>query len=463
MKGARASLLWRITSLHVLAILVLCVVLPLAVRVVLNATTADFQRETLQRHEAEIARSLHPGPNGLRLDLSSDVSTLYEHAYAGFGFAVTDGHGRTLFSSTPAPPFQRAHRGGVPTFRTERRGKAEFDVGDFPERIGGRTYWIQVSQDLSNSDVVVDDVVSEFLSRVAWLIVPVLALLLIADFITVRRALRPVVEASDLARGVTPTTLSVRLPAGRLPTEIAPLAHAVNEALDRLQRAFQAQREFTADAAHELRTPLSIQRVRLDALPEGRIKQELIADTDRMTRIVNQLLQAAELENFVLDQAERADLHAVAVEVVEFLAPVALKQGRRLALLGAEAPLWVNGDPQLLFGAIRNLVENALAHTRSGTTVKVRLEPDGLVKVMDRGEGIAPAERELVFRRFWRRDRSREGGAGLGLSIVARIAAVHRGQAWMEPRAGGGSVFCLRLNRASAPEPVEAGRQALTA
>ena len=96
MTRSGGSLLWRITSLHIAAVLVMAVTLPLSMRLVLNATAADFQRETLRRHEVEIARSLHLESGRLRLQLSPDVRTLYEHAYSGFGFAVSDAAGRTL-------------------------------------------------------------------------------------------------------------------------------------------------------------------------------------------------------------------------------------------------------------------------------------------------------------------------------------------------------------------------------
>jgi signal transduction histidine kinase len=447
--GPRRSLLWRITVLHLFAVLVISVALPLAVRVVLSGTAADFQRDTLIRHEAEIARSMRQGPDGLRLDLSPDVRTLFAHGYAGFVFRVLSADGRVLFSSTPTGlelslPDKEMKR----TYREERRAHSSYYVGDFPERVGGKLYWVQVGQDLNNSDVVIDDIVAQFLGRVAWFIIPILAVLMLADFVIVRRALAPVIDASAMAGAIGPATLSIRLPTDRLPKEIIPLAEAMNQALDRLQQAFQTQQEFTADAAHELRTPLSIQRVRLEELTDGSLKHELLADTDRMTRIVNQLLQATELEQIALRRDDLADLHQVSSEVVEFLAPMVLRDGRQIALTGVEGPVWVHGDSHLLFRALRNLVENALAHTPRGETVEVEVLEDGLVRVMDRGPGVPEADRDLVFRRFWRRDRTKGGGAGLGLSIVARIVHVHGGKVWVEGREGGGAAFVIRLKRA---------------
>jgi signal transduction histidine kinase len=445
------SLLWRITLLHLLAVIALAVALPLVVRVVLNSTASGFQNEALRRHENEIARSLHRSPGGAwRLELRPDLKTLYERGYSGFAFAVLDHKNQVLFSSL-------ANKGALfppltglsgPRFVQRSEGAAIYYGGAFPERIDDSFLVVQVAQDLANADVVVDDIVAAFLKRIAWFIVPILAVWLAADFVLVRNALAPVREASALARSIGPATLSLRLPTERMPNELAPLARSMNQALDRLEQGFRVQREFTADAAHELRTPLSIHRLRLNALPEGKVKQQLEADIDRMARIVSQLLQVADLESFILDPAQTTDLQGLCSEVVEFLAPMALAQGRTLDLAEASGPVWVRGDRHLIFQALRNLVENALAHTPAGEGVEVELRPDGVVKVLDRGPGVAETEREQVFRRFWRRNRTRSGGAGLGLSIVWRIVQAHGGKVWVEDRPGGGAAFVIKLKGA---------------
>ena len=447
------SLLWRIIWLHLLAVAVLAVVLPLSVRLLLSSTASDFQHQTLRRHEAAIADSLERTPAGWRLQLPPALKAQYAQASSGFAFAIVDVHGRALFSSlashgalfavTPGP--EQA------TFYERGRGSSLYYGGAFPVRRSGDLAWIQVAQDLEHPDVVIDDIVSVFLQRIAWLILPILLLLAGIDFIIVRRALKPVSMASDMARAIGPTNLQVRLPADRLPEEIAPLAHAVNQALDRLEHGFKVQREFTADAAHELRTPLSILRARLAGLRDVELRRELEADADRMGRIVGQLLDVAELESFVPDPAEVTDLVALAQEVVEYLAPVAVARGRRLALTGSSRSVWVKGDAQVLFQALRNLVENALSHSPVGATVEVKVEAQGVLRVLDRGPGVPAEDRELVFQRFWRRNRSKSGGAGLGLAIVKRIVEAHGGDVSVQGRSGGGAAFVIRLDRALAP------------
>ncbi len=160
----------------------------------------------------------------------------------------------------------------------------------------------------------------------------------------------------------------------------------------------------------------------------------------------------AELDSFVPDPSDLTDLQALGREVVEYMAPMALTRRRRLALTGATRPVWVQGDSQVLFQAARNLVENALSHTPAGSTVEVKIEVQGVLRVLDRGPGVPAADRELLFQRFWRRDRSKSGGAGLGLAIVKRIVEAHGGEVSVQGRSGGGAAFVIRLNRASAPE-----------
>jgi len=166
-----------------------------------------------------------------------------------------------------------------------------------------------------------------------------------------------------------------------------------------------------------------------------------------MARIVSQLLDIAELDTFSIDPLEKADLRAICAEVAEFAAPLALAKGKDIALSGSDASVWVNGNPEMLSRAIRNLVENAINYSPPGTTVEIVVESNGMVRVLDEGPGIKEDERELIFQRFWRRDRRRTGNAGLGLSIVQRIADTHAATISVENRPTGGANFSLSFAR----------------
>jgi signal transduction histidine kinase len=194
-----------------------------------------------------------------------------------------------------------------------------------------------------------------------------------------------------------------------------------------------------------LRTPLSILRTRIDILQDQEMREALRQDVEGMAHIISQLLDIAELDAFVVNPEERADLQSVAAEVAEFVAPLALAQGKDIALLGTTEPVWIKGSPEMLGRAIRNLAENAINHTAPGSTVEFVVEANGSVSVLDDGPGVPEDERKLIFQRFWRRDRRKQGSTGLGLSIVQRIAELHSATITVQNRRPRGACFSLRF------------------
>ena len=118
---------------------------------------------------------------------------------------------------------------------------------------------------------------------------------------------------------------------------------------------------------------------------------------------------------------------------------------KSIALTGVQQPVWIKGNPETLFRAIRNLAENAIRHAPKDTVVEFVVEENGTVTVQDRGPGVSHEERELIFRRFWRRDRNQQGSTGLGLSIVQRIAELHGAAIDVQNRVLGGAQFSLRF------------------
>jgi signal transduction histidine kinase len=436
----------------VIAVGLTSVFMPLVLYLLLNSAANDLHHRALQEHADTIAHYLVPNADGSwELHLPPGLQELYSEAYGRYGYAVLDDTGHTLFSSLHdrSPIIPADSRSSQTAFLETRYGGGQIYGASVPKEIANRTVWIQVAEDLAHRDVLIDDIVADFFWRVGWVTLPILLVLLAIDIIIFRRALRPVVQASDQARSIGPTRTDVRLPVAEMPNEIRPLVLAVNQALDRLEQGFRVQREFTADAAHELRTPLTILRTRIDTLADRTIADALRQDIAGMSRIVSQLLDIAELETFAVDPSEIADLRTVCSEVAEFLAPLTLAQGKNIALSGANGPVWVRGNPETLSRAVRNLAENAVHHTPQATTVEIVVSETGSVAVLDQGPGIPDSERELVFRRFWRRDRRRTGSAGLGLSIVLRIVEAHAGTITVENRPTGGAQFCLSFATAA--------------
>lgn len=448
------SIISRVVALHIVAIGVTSILMPLALYWLLDQAANSLHRDALRGQAATIGGYLRPQPDGgVVLDIPPEVQPLYSGGYGLYAYAVLDASGRVLFSSRSdgAALFRPNETGAGDWFmRPRSNGSALFGVS-VPWPIGDRLYWIQVGQDLSHRDVVVDDIVSSFFSRVAWITFPILLMLFLIDILIFRRALEPVREASTTAAAIGPARTDVRLPEQAMPAEIVPLVRAVNRALDRLEVGFRAQRDFTADMAHELRTSLAIMRARVDALEPGPARDALRADLVNMTRTVSQVLDIAELESFVVSGDAKADLHAVCAEAVGFMAPLAVDMSKTIALTGAEGPVWVKGHSEALFRAVRNLIENAVRHTPKGGSIEVDVSADGVVRVLDEGPGVPEAERNSIFRRFWRRDRTQAESRGLGLAIVARVAETHDGSVTVANRPGGGAVFTLILQPVAGP------------
>ncbi len=261
------------------------------------------------------------------------------------------------------------------------------------------------------------------------LAVPLLA---VGVYLAVRRGLKPL---DGFAREVGRRGPHDLAPLeGEVPREVRPLQTALNELLAGLERSLAAERRFTADAAHELRTPLAGLRaqaqVALTAADErerGHALEHLLAAVDRHAHLVDQMLTLARLEpDDALGDTERVSLVDPVRAAMAALTPAAVKSGVEVDLEANEEVV-VDGNAALLEVLVRNLVDNAIRHGRDGGEVGVRLrveEGRAVLAVTDRGPGIPEAERERVFERFARRPGS--AGSGLGLAIVRRIAGLHR-------------------------------------
>jgi len=449
------SIFSRIIFLHVIAVVIVAIVMPLVLFWFVRTAANDLHDQAMREQADAVARHLVLRPDGgWTLDLPPALEAIYSPAYGRYAYAVLDDTGKVLFSSLrdslPVFPqdFHSSPHSPDVTFMATGKGGSAMSGVSLAKEMSGRTVWVQVGEDFSHRDVIIDDIVADFFRRVAWIVLPMLLLLLAIDIAIFRRALLPLLTASEMAQKISPHRMDVRLSAQDIPREILPLVQAVNQALDRLEVGFRVQREFTADAAHELRTPLAILRSRVDTVTDRTVTKALHQDIEGMARIVSQLLDIAELETYSIDPEEKADLRAVCAEVAEFAAPLALAQGKSIALTGTEAAVPINGNPEMLARAVRNLVENAINYSPPGSTVEIVVEDEGLVRVLDEGPGIADEERELIFRRFWRRDRRRAGSAGLGLSIVRRIADAHAAVVSVQNRPMGGADFSLRFARA---------------
>lgn len=453
------SIISRILFLHVIALGIISVLMPLMLYWLLARETDRLHQITMRQLADTVGRHLAVRDGIWDLELPESLRALYSQDYGRYAYAVVDAEDRVLFSSLKSRKSIFPNNGSmaVPVFRRATHGDLELSGVSAPKDFDGQKIWVQAAENLLHRDVIIDDLVADFLKRVGWITLPILLILLAADIVIFRRALRPLVQASERAGSIGPSRTDIRLPVDGIPKEVLPLVRSINQALDRLEHGFNVQRDFIADAAHELRTPLAVLRTRIDTLTEQSSMQGIRQDIEVISRVVSQLLDIAELDTYVVAPSETADLDVISTEVVEFIAPLALTQGKDIALTSPGVPVWIQGDREMLYRAVRNLVENAIKHTPKGTMIEIIVDPSGEICVLDNGPGIRDSQREFMFRRFWRGDRRRPG-AGLGLAIVQRIAQAHSGTVAVDNRPEGGSRFSLRLVLAEAPKGTVPGK-----
>jgi signal transduction histidine kinase len=369
-----------------------------------------------------------------------------------FEFVVRDDAGEVLAGSSPAavakiaPVDARWNEGSFQHVDKSDDSRIYGRFARFPAPEG--TIVIQVAVTQTASDARARSLAQKLYEDLLPIMLPFLIATLIIGVLTIRDSLSPLREAARQAAAIGPRTTDLRLPVTGLPVELKPLVTAINSALARLDEGFRQQRDFTADAAHELRTPLAILAARLDNMPDRSMVGPLREDVDRMSRLVGQLLAVAQLEALTVSPDEIADLRALAADVASALAPLAIKRERSIAVSGAAGEVRVRGNADALQQAVRNLAENALQHAPVGTTVEIDVSGEPAVHVIDRGPGVPAELRDKVTRRFWRGDRRKSEGSGLGLAIVARIASVYGGRLSVDDAPGGGARFSLHLSPA---------------
>jgi signal transduction histidine kinase len=305
---------------------------------------------------------------------------------------------------------------------------------------------------LVRGKVTVDDFVSWLTSTVTEEILPTLVpamlITLAIGAYTVRGALAPLAHAAASVDRIGPADTSTRLDECHIPIEVLPFVRAVNQALDRLADALTAERRFTADAAHELRTPIAILGSRIDSLQTGETKRLLQLDVARAGRVINQLLSMSTLDAHAPDLVEGLNLVEVGREVVADLVPRALADDKEITFCSPGQPVNVTGNPVALGDALRNLIDNALRFTPRRESVDVSIHRDGTIEVSDRGPGVPTEHRHAVFQRFWRGPDPRGEGVGLGLAIVARIAEAHGAHITVDDNPDGGAKFKIKLKPA---------------
>ncbi len=383
--------------------------------------------ELLDSHLAQAAAILVAQVHEVEDEHGVDAPVLHRYA-SKVAFQVFH-EGRLVLRSAgaPAAPMAAAGRGPQSGFSTVQIGGSAWRV--FATHGAERDVQVYVGEQAASRDSILWAVLRSTL----WPVLVALPLLGLAAWWAVYRGVAPLRRLGlTLAQRQAQDLEPVRL--DDAPAEMAPMIDALNGLFGRIGTLLDSERRFTADAAHELRTPIAairaqaqVARGEADEALRRRALRQTLEGCDRAARLVDQLLTLSRLDAVAPGATTSVDLAAVARQVVAEIAPRALANRQSIALDGGPH-CQVDGDETLLAVLVRNLVDNAVRYSPALAQVAVRVERQSgqvVLTVDDSGAGLPPAQLARLGERFFRVAGSDQGGSGLGWSIAQRIAAVH--------------------------------------
>lgn len=298
----------------------------------------------------------------------------------------------------------------------------------------------------------VDEVVSDLLISYAFAMPLSLAILSIGGVILARRALAPISRMASTAERITAKNLSERLPAPESRDEISQLTEVLNRMIDRLERGFEQSRRFTANASHQIKTPLTIMRGEVEAmLKSGRADEaallRVLDEVEDLSAMTDRLLLLSRVDADLLDlRRESVTLTSILDGLVEDADALAEDRGISVSA-DVPADIRVSGDVPLLRQIFGNLLDNALKYNRAGGRIAVAARREGSfvdIRVTNTGPAIPPAKREALFQRFYRVS-SERSGHGLGLNIALEVARAHGGSVQLVRSEGDETEFQVKL------------------
>ena len=392
-----------------------------------------------------------------KADLARDLAQDEEIRAGSDLLQVSDSAGNWIYRSRTMAQFGPAAPGEARTsITTEQPDGVPLRVLTLAVEAAGKTYIAQLAYPLDDFYEALDR-----FRRVLFLSSPILLLLASAGgYWLSRRALGPVDQVTREARNISAQNLSSRLLVPRTGDELQRLTETLNGMLERLEQAFRRITQFTADASHELRTPVALMRTRAEVvLRRSRSEEEyreslrqILEDLQRTSSLIENLMLLARADSGA-EALERARINMVENVDEACLEARALAETKEISLHAdlPEFPVWINGDANSLRRLFLILLDNAVKYTAPQGRIAVSLSSsDGcaVAEVRDTGIGIAAQDLPHIFERFFRADRARSrqtGGAGLGLSIGKWIAEAHGGTISAQSKPGEGSVFQVRI------------------
>jgi heavy metal sensor kinase len=437
---------------------------------ILRHNLYDLVDDSLESQSDDLTRFLEAQKvNASVAKLQEEVSESYGIEHSGDFLELYLETGDLIYRSS----FLKAHQSMLippgqisgPLFRSRHVEGRHFRFVFEKLSANGHVYTVEMG-------VPADDAVQTLRLFRAYLLMFAPLLLLIAaigGYWMSRRALSPVDALVRTAREVSGVNLKSRLQKLETGDELQRLSDTLNEMLDRIESAFLRVTQFTADASHELRTPVSLirteaelalRRSRTDAEYKDSLRQ-ILQEAERTTLLIEQLLELARADSGRESVTmQLVDLPEVLRDVVTSWRQVAVARNLEFSTDLCERGVSVMGDPTLLRRLADILLDNAFKYTPSPGSVRLALEVRGeaaIITVQDSGMGIAPEEQERIFERFYRVDKARsrqQGGVGLGLAIADWIVSQHRGAISVESRPGEGATFQVKLPLIAVDVPV---------
>lgn len=389
----------------------------------------DLGQQLLTRQATEISESIYVKNGEITHNRNH---TIHEHIHnARMAFAAYTKSGQEILINGPydlrpalMPPVNSVAsetRRDEYTESFRLKGIRRIDIKNQP-------VWISIIIEGKGIEPYIPVLKSEIIEHVALPIIPLSVFLLVFSVIAVRNTLLPVTKTIEQIEKIKPDDISYRLQTPEHPAEVRKLALAVNDALSRIESAILSLRNFTADAAHELRTPLAIMRLEVNKLPDSENKIALTKDVESMSRLVGQMLDVAYADALIIQDTDKAILSATAKDVISQLTPLAIRSGKSITLTDLSAQQEIKGHSEAIGRAIRNVIENALHYTPELSAVNVVVESDYIISISDQGQGFSNIETKEILSRFKRGLlKSSHNGAGLGLAIASQIALAHNG------------------------------------
>ncbi|CAK0781150.1 two-component system, OmpR family, sensor histidine kinase QseC [Gammaproteobacteria bacterium] len=407
---------------------------------IFDAQLAQFAKTLAQRSSSLPADAVEDD-----VDHEDDIESILDHPYERhLAYQVWDKQGQLLAHSPIAETLKPPLATGFGDRYWQGQGWRVFDYQDMAHGLR-----VQVGE----KHEARSELATHIAAKLLWPLGVALPVLSILIWFGVGQGLTRLDRLRNEVVNQAPDRLEP-MDVGQTPTEIRPLVEALNTLLARVADTLDNERRFTADAAHELRTPLAGLKIqtqvalRTEAIPRQMALENILKGIDRASHLVDQLLTLARLDPQRGIARVSLDLDSLVRQSAADMATMALEKGVGIAMEENDEPVVLEGDPVLLSILLRNLVDNAVRYTPSGGRVWLETAKESgkiLLTVVDTGPGITAEDRMRVFDRFYRVLGSGESGSGLGLSIVKRVAELHQARVAVTDSPGGGTRFSVQF------------------